>query len=166
MQASRSHWPRSCRYPELDVAIFALLLNFPWEMVQVPLYAGMAQAPHWQAVRSCARATVGDAGIMLLAFWTVAAIDGGRRWILQPSRRQLALLVGIGVVITMMIEWLALRGLWLAAWRYAPEMPLIPGLRIGMAPIIQWIVIPPLIVWFVRRGSPALEAHHNPAAGQ
>ena len=39
--------------PEFNVAIFALLLNLPWEFLQVPLYEGMSEAPHWNAVKSC-----------------------------------------------------------------------------------------------------------------
>jgi hypothetical protein len=30
-------------------------------------------------------------------------------------------------------------------------MPLLPGLNIGIVPIMQWILILPLVVWFVRR---------------
>lgn len=147
---------RSCvwrRFPELDLAIFAFLLNFPWEFLQAPLFAGMAQMPHWQAVKACTRATFGDVAIMLLAFWLVCAAFRNRHWILSPSPPQLALLVCIGVAITVVIERLALQGLWIDAWRYALEMPVVPGLHVGMAPVLQWIVLPPLVVWFVRRQS-------------
>lgn len=33
--------------PELHVALFAFLLNLPWEFLQVPLYVGMPTMPHW-----------------------------------------------------------------------------------------------------------------------
>jgi hypothetical protein len=30
-------------------------------------------------------------------------------------------------------------------------MPVVPLLEVGLSPLLQWIVLPPLIVWFVRR---------------
>ena len=36
--------------PEVNMAIFALLLNYPWELLQAPLYLGMPQPPiGWQS---------------------------------------------------------------------------------------------------------------------
>lgn len=45
--------------PETNVAIFAFLLNLTWELAQVPLFAGMPSAEHWQAILVCGRATLG-----------------------------------------------------------------------------------------------------------
>ena len=46
--------------PEFNVALFAFLLNFPWEFLQVPFFAEMPTMAHWDAVLFCARATLGD----------------------------------------------------------------------------------------------------------
>ena len=54
--------------PETNILIFALLLNYPWEFLQVPFFEGMAVASHWDAVKVCTRATFGDAVIMLFAY--------------------------------------------------------------------------------------------------
>jgi hypothetical protein len=137
--------------PEFNVAVFAFLLNYPWEFLQVPLFDGLKSAGHWQAVKGCSRAALGDAVIMLVVYWFVAAIAGSRHWILAPSGLQLALFVATGVSITALIEWLALSGLWIESWRYSSLMPVVPGIRVGLAPLLQWIVLPPLVVWFVRR---------------
>ena len=53
--------------PELNFAVFAFLLNFPWEFLQIPLYVGMADAPHWDATKVCVLATLGDAVIVVVA---------------------------------------------------------------------------------------------------
>lgn len=137
--------------PEFNVAIFALLLNFAWEILQAPLYAGMADMPHAQVTKACLQATVGDAVIMLLAYGAVTAVARSRRWIVAASGWQLALFIAIGVSITAAIEWLATRGYWIGSWNYLPTMPLVPGTRIGLAPLLQWVVLPLLTVWFVRR---------------
>lgn len=137
--------------PEFNVATFALLLNFPWEILQAPLYAGMAGMPHAQVTRACLQATFGDMLIMLLAYGLVAVVARSRRWIVAASGGQLALFIVIGVVTTAGIEWLATRGYWVQSWTYLPAMPLVPGAGIGLAPLLQWVLLPLLTVWFLRR---------------
>ena len=137
--------------PEFNVVAFALLLNFAWEILQAPLYAGMANMPHAQVTKACLRATVGDGVIMLLAYSVVAVAARSRRWIVAAEGWQLALFIAIGVSITGAIEWLATRGYWIGHWSYLPAMPLVPGTGIGLAPLLQWVVLPLLTVWFVRR---------------
>jgi hypothetical protein len=55
------------RTPEFNVALFTLLLNYPWEFLQVPLFERMLQTQHWDAVKACSRAAAGDAVIALAA---------------------------------------------------------------------------------------------------
>lgn len=137
--------------PEFNIATFALLLNFAWEILQAPLYAGMAAMPHAQVTKACLQATVGDAVIMLIAHGTVASVGRSRRWIVAARGWQLGLFVAMGVSITAVIEGLATRGYWIGSWDYLPTMPLVPGADIGLAPLLQWVFLPLLTVWFVRR---------------
>jgi hypothetical protein len=134
---------------ELNVAIFALLLNFPWEFLQAPLFKNMVSAPHWSAVKACGLATLGDAMIALVAFWSVAAVVRSRRWILQPTPRQIAGFVGVGLLITVVAERLGTGPL--HRWAYAPAMPVMPILGVGLSPILQWLALPLTLTWFVRR---------------
>ena len=135
--------------PELHVAIFAFLLNFVWEFWQVPFYRGLASAPHWQATKLCSLAAVGDATIMLLAFWVVAATARTRGWVLAPSVTQVGIFALTGVVITVIAEWVATERL--ALWAYAERMPTLPLLGTGVLPLLQWMLLPPVVVWFVKR---------------
>ena len=135
--------------PEFNVAIFAFLLNLPWEFAQVPLFAGMPSAGHWRAIQVCGRATLGDVVIALAAFWVVAASARARRWILAPTPRQVTGFVAVGVLITIVMEWLATQVV--GRWAYAEAMPVVPVLGVGLSPLLQWIVLPLLVVWFVRR---------------
>lgn len=135
--------------PEFNVAVFAFLLNLPWEFAQVPLFADMPSAGHWRAIQVCGRATLGDVVIALTAFWVVAASARARRWILAPTPRQVAGFVAVGVLITIVMEWLATQVV--GRWAYAEAMPVVPVLGVGLSPLLQWIVLPLLVVWFVRR---------------
>lgn len=139
------------RNMELNVVVFALLLNFPWEIAQSRLFAGMADRPFINAIQGCAQAALGDAVIMLLAYWTVAGIAGSRYWILAPSGRRLFLFLAIGVFTAAAIESLATRGYWVQSWTYSPAMPVVPVIGVGIVPLLQWIIVPLLVVWFVRR---------------
>ena len=139
------------RLPELNVLVFALLLNFPWELFQVPLFEQMPGAPHWQATMACSRATLGDAAIMLVAYWAVAAARRNRTWIAKPDTAGVALFASVGLLATVLIERLALAGLWLHSWTYSAAMPVVPGIDVGLSPLLQWVVLPPLVVWFVNR---------------
>jgi hypothetical protein len=132
--------------PETNVAIFAFLLNLAWEFAQVPLFAGMPMAAHWSAILIYARATLGDVGIALTAFWAVALAVRSRQWIVA---RQAAGFVSVGIALTIIFEWLATHVL--ARWAYATAMPIVPVLRIALAPLLQWLVLPPVVIWFVRR---------------
>lgn len=134
--------------PAANVAAFAFLLNHPWEFLQVPLFRGMAAAPHWEAVKVCTAATLGDAAIAVVAFRAVAAA-AGTRWILRPTAGRIAGFVAVGVAITVVAERLATGPL--ERWGYAEAMPIVPVLGVGLAPVLQWVLLPPLVAWFVRR---------------
>ena len=144
-------WHAVIASPEVTLAIFALLLNFPWEILQAPLYVDMASYPHAEATRACLNATIGDMVIMLMSHAIVAISWRDRRWMVTASRSQLALFIAIGVSVTVLIEWLAVHRLWVSTWSYLPTMLLLPGTGVGLAPVLQWITLPVLCVWFVRR---------------
>lgn len=138
--------------PEFNVFVFAFLLNYPWEFMQVPLYKGMPEAAHWDAIQVCTRATLGDGVIMLLAFWGAALLVHDRWWIARPRRTPILAMIGIGVAITVLLERLAIvsgNPNW--GWRYAEAMPIVPALGIGLTPFLQWLILPLLLVWFVKR---------------
>jgi hypothetical protein len=135
--------------PELNIGIFAFLLSFPWEVLQSPFFQGMPTARHWDAVRICKLAALGDAGLMLLNFWVVAWAGGGRRWPLEPTVARVAGFTGLGLAATIFIEILATQ-VW-HRWRYSALMPTIPVLEVGLIPLLMWGVLPPLVLWVVRR---------------
>lgn len=143
--------------PETNILIFALLLNYPWEFMQAPFFEGMAVATHWDAVKVCTRATFGDAAIMLIAYWCVAVAASDRWWFRVPSRMQMLGSTTAGVVITVAIELFATQSIdpaW--GWRYAEIMPIVPVVGVGLTTLLQWILLPPLAIWFVRRQLKAL----------
>ncbi len=55
----------------------------------------------------------------------------------------------LGVVYTAFSEWLNL--VVRQSWAYSPLMPVIGG--IGLTPLLQWLVIPPLAFRFARKAN-------------
>lgn len=138
----------SARVPELPLALFALLLHFPWEMLQAPLWVGMANLAHAEGVRVCTIASLGDVAIALAAFWSGALAARSRLWLLDPPRGALFAYLLVGLVITIAYE-LAATGP-LGFWEYAPSQPRLPILGTGLAPVLQWLLLPPLTLWLAR----------------
>ena len=135
--------------PELNVVLFAFLLHFVWEFWQVPFFRDLPTAPHWEAIQFCTLATAGDALIALITFWAIAGWARSRRWILEPRRRHVLAFALGGIAITVAAEYLATEVL--HRWAYAEQMPTLPVLGTGLLPVLQWTLVPPLVVWFVRR---------------
>lgn len=71
--------------PEFNVATFAFLFNFAWEILQASQYASMASMPHAQVPQTCLQATVDDMVIMLLAYGAIATVARSRSWIVVAS---------------------------------------------------------------------------------
>ena len=93
--------------------------------------------------------TIGDVLIALVSFWLVALISKNRQWILKPSKADLFLFILFSVSYTIFSEItnVTIKNL----WGYSDLMPGIPYIGAGVVPVVQWIVIPPLIIFFVKR---------------
>jgi hypothetical protein len=142
---------RLVNHPAFNIATFAMLLSLPWEFGQMWLYAGSGEMSHLQGIRICSAATVGDAVIMLTAFGIVSLGTRSQDWVRAPTRAQVAGFVLIGLAVTVVVELVATRSDSIFSWRYTASMPVTPYLGIGFAPILMWLIVPLLVLWFVRR---------------
>jgi len=157
------HLPRRLgAAPEPWVLLFSLLLHYPWEFLQVPFYEGMRELPHWEGVVMCSLAAAGDAVIALVAFWAAAAASRSR-WLMRPRPAAWLTYLGAGLALTVALEWLATEAT--GRWRYAAEMPTAPGLGTGLVPLLQWLILPSLVVLLARgqlRGQRRAEGLETP----
>jgi hypothetical protein len=134
--------------PEANLFLVGLLLNFPWEILQSPLFQGMAEASHWEATKSCAIAAIGDAAVLVTAYWAAALVASSRLWILRPAPLSVATYLVAGLGITLLMERLAIAQ---GRWAYSNAMPVIPVLNIGLALVAQWLLLPPTALWIASR---------------
>ena len=121
-------------------------LNLVWEIGQLPFYT-LWQKGGWQQIGyAVAHCTVGD---VLIALACVIAVLAFSSWHWPLPGRQSAIFLGsfvaLGVAYTIFSEWLntAVR----KSWSYSDLMPIVPPLGTGVAPLLQWIVVPMLAFW-------------------
>ncbi|MDP2240774.1 MAG: hypothetical protein Q8K18_11520 [Burkholderiales bacterium] len=123
--------------------------NLAWEFAQLPLYTLYADPDAGKIVRYVLHCTAGDVLIALGAYALTALALGNWSWPLRNPLRGIVLATTLGLTYTAASEW---YNVYLApAWAYSERMPLVFG--IGLAPLLQWLLIPPLVLFIVRRTS-------------
>lgn len=125
-------------------------LNLAWEIAQLPLYTLWEEAAPAFKAYAVVHCTIGDAligtsALALALLLTRARDPGAWRW-----GAIAALTVATGVGYTIFSEWL--NTVVRAGWVYAAAMPTvrIGALEIGLSPLAQWLVVPPLALRLAR----------------
>jgi hypothetical protein len=123
--------------------------NAVWEIAHLPLYTIWSQGTARDKLVAVSHCTAGD---MLIAVgaWTFAVIVAGRpQWPVEGYSRVAVLIVASGLAYTGFSEWqnTTIR----QSWTYSHLMPVIPGLGVGLSPMLQWLVIPSLALSAVQR---------------
>lgn len=135
--------------PELDLMILAFPMHLAWEFLQAPLFRTMQDASHMDGIRICLQAALGDMAIVLAAFWAASVLAGTREWVARPRRPTVAVWLAVGLVATMAIEFYSTEVA--GRWTYGESMPRLPLIGTGLAPVVQWIVVPLLVLWYMQR---------------
>jgi hypothetical protein len=129
------------------IFVVAVLLNYPWELLQAPLYMDMKD--FHTAARHCFVASLGD-GLLVLGIFVIGWVILRRHtWFVHPGMAGYSVMVAAGLVIGVAVEWVAVYIL--ARWTYTAWMPRVPGLAVGLVPVLQMLVLPPLVFQLVAR---------------
>lgn len=147
-RATRNNWLRTLRRYLVVVAV----MNLVWEFAHLPLYTIWESAPVSDIVFAAVHCTGGDILIALSSMMLALFLAGNEAWPAAAYRRVAVLTVMLGLAYTLFSEWLNVKIL--AAWAYSDAMPLIPVVDIGASPILQWLVIPSIALWWAARPAP------------
>jgi hypothetical protein len=91
----------------------------------------------------CFVASLGDGLILLLIFAVGWIAFHEPNWFRQPGVSGYLLMLAAGLGIGVAVEWI---GVHIAQrWKYTELMPIVPGFGVGVVPVTQMIVLPPLI---------------------
>jgi hypothetical protein len=152
-------WPRNLgEVPEVRLVGWGLLLNAAWEFLQSPLYTDHVRGFNY-VLWTRLHCTVGDALILLGAFWGTSIVFRGRRWWARPRWGAVLLFLLLGLAYTAWSERYNTEVR--QSWEYAAAMPRLFGL--GAGPLFQWLLLPPVILALVRWTSPEGERTHRGA---
>lgn len=136
---------RAVAYALVTLPMFAL-----WELAHVRLYTIWIEADPDAAWRAALHCTLGDAVIAFTCALATALLARAIPW-LRPADRADLMVVAMGLLTTIVIEWISTR--WLGRWAYLESMPIDPLLGIGLSPLAQWIVIPVIALRVLRSWS-------------
>ena len=121
----------------------SFLLNFAWELLQLPLYKNAAY--NIDHIAFCALASLADVLMVLLLYFGLAFIFKDTFWIQYLKIKRVLLLVLIGGGGAVLSE---IRHLSLGSWEYDKSMPLLPFVKVGIAPVLQFMILP-LLIYFL-----------------
>ena len=140
-------WIRALRIYLTALAV----ANLIWETLQLPLYTIWQTGTLRTKAFAIVHCTIGDVIISLCAL-TIALVVTGDKWWPQKRFRRVAILAILsGLAYTVFSEWLnvVVR----ASWAYSDLMPIVTafGLRVGLSPLLQWIVVPTVAFIITKR---------------
>lgn len=127
---------------------FGFLIFGMWEWIQTPFFIDITDDINlivWYRIHC----TIGD--IMILGFsmvlWSI--LRRNNSWFLAPDGKDYAVVTAMGMAYTGYSE--ILNVVIRKSWGYSHLMPVIPGTHIGLIPIIQWLILPGVILYICAR---------------
>ncbi len=121
------------------VALLGFLLNYGWEMAQMPAYRDRTGKPFdmnvAEAALHCLVPTLGDVLVVIITFVLGALIHRRCDWIRTLGWRDVLLVSIPLVLLAMVVEFVAVDRL--DRWHYSSLMPLVPVVEVGLFPTIQ-----------------------------
>lgn len=140
-------WIRALRIYLTAVAV----ANLIWETLQLPLYTIWQTGTLRTQAFAIVHCTIGDLIIALCALTVALVVSGDGEWPQRRFRRVAILAIFLGLGYTVFSEWLnvVVR----ASWAYSDLMPVVTafGLRVGLSPLMQWVVIPTAVFMITKR---------------
>jgi hypothetical protein len=124
------------------LSLLAFAAHFVWEMVQCPIF--FVHGTYDATRKGMIVATLGDVGMTWTIYAIVALASGRWRWERHRWRAtQWLTLTVASLAISTWVEW---RGLHEGRWWYTDAMPTLPGLGVGLVPLVQMVMLTPALI--------------------
>ena len=134
--------------PVLNFFFFSFVLNATWEWVQSPFFIDMPSDLNtiiWYRIHC----TLGDSIILLIGYILMSFYYRNFSWIHNLNIKHHAIFVVMGTIYTLFSEYLNVYVN--NSWSYSDYMPLLPFVNIGLVPLFQWIILPPVVIFITKR---------------
>ncbi|PWS34366.1 hypothetical protein DFH01_25440 [Falsiroseomonas bella] len=123
-------------------------LMLAWEVAQLPLYTLWRERTAGEIAWAVIHCTAGDAIIGMSSLGAALLLAGAPEWPRARFGPVLLLTLGIGLAVTVYLEWLNVEVK--RAWAYAEAMPRLPPFGTGLTPFLQWVLLPPAALLVAR----------------
>lgn len=120
--------------------IAVVVLNLLWEIAHMPLYTLWDTGSRSDILFAAFHCTGGDVLIALSSVMLALLLVGHPQWPTQATRSVFYVALTIGFLYTMFSEWLNIEIR--QSWAYGDLMPVIPLIKMGLSPALQWVVVP------------------------
>jgi len=134
--------------PILVYLIASFFGHIIWEIGHLPLYTLWYEESFITKALSILHCTFGD---LLIAFFSLVisiVLLGRHKWPTGRFRIVGVFTLIFGLSYTIFSEWLNVSVR--QSWAYNDYMPLVPPFDTGLTPLLQWIVIPSLALFFAK----------------
>jgi len=115
-------------------------------------YVETAEQSWTSTLGFCTRMAAGDVGIILGIYAAGALAAGDLAWGLRGRWNSYVLVAVLGLAYAALVEHAALAS---GRWSYTERMPVVSALGAGLWPLLQMLLLPPLIFllarWWVNR---------------
>jgi hypothetical protein len=135
----------------------AFVLNLTWEIAQVRLYSIWAESDRLSVAGDLLHCSLGDVLIALAMFALACMVLRRVDWPASRPWTGGAIVVIGALAFTAGSEWYNVYRA--GNWGYTANMPMIFG--IGVSPLLQWLILPPVLVIAYRRLEPMRVARYN-----
>lgn len=142
----------------LTWSVASAAANLVWEFAQLPLYTLYDEPDAGKIIRYVLHCTVGDVLVALSAYALTALALRAWAWPLLDPLHGITLTTALGLAYTAASEWYNVYRA--AAWAYSESMPLVFG--IGLTPLLQWLLIPPVVLFMVSWSGKKVLRHRQP----
>jgi hypothetical protein len=134
--------------PLLNFFFFSFFLNAAWEWIQSPFFVDITTDLNtiiWYRIHC----TLGDSLVLMAGYILMSLYHRNLNWVYFSNVKHHAIFVLMGFAYTFLSEYVNvhIKG----SWSYSEYMPLLPFTNIGLVPLVQWIILPPVIIFITKR---------------
>lgn len=121
----------------IKIIEISIVLNFVWEMLQMPLYENFSFSGTTTVF--CLLASLGDAVMILIIYFIGSALFKSYSWFFRLNLKTIIYIALAGLTLSVSGELIALN---LNLWNYSSLMPRLFFTSIGLSPVLQMIILP------------------------
>jgi hypothetical protein len=127
----------------LIISFVALVLQYIWEYVQCDIFYKVADnTGHKRLMLS---ATIGDILMSVFLYFLLAFTNQNVNWFIERWKRHDYIIMMLYALL--LSFYFEINALYENRWQYQDAMPLFPNTPIGLVPILQLIILIPVIFY-------------------